>query len=284
MTEKLIIEIETGDIDDTLALIYALKQSSFDIKCIIVLPGSPQQIGLVQKIVDEHASYHIPIGVEKLDGRSKLSPIYRRVYGDFKDQICDKLGEDLTIELCQKYPNEIIFVSLGPPKTLSISLQKDHQIRIQTWVAQGDFAVVDEDKILPKFKGMKECPTWNLGGACKQAEYLLKCDRIGRRYFISKNVCHGILYNKEIHKELKKENGKFAQIFQNAMDKAYYGREKKNDRGNGRQEKKIHDICTFREVSLYRMKNGWESVLQQGSNTFISVDYDKDLYWKMLTL
>jgi len=39
-------------------------------------------------------------------------------------------------------------------------------------------------------------PTWNFGGHIKGAELMLSSPAIGRRFLISKNVCHGVLYTK----------------------------------------------------------------------------------------
>ena len=305
--EKIIIEIETGDIDDTIALIYALKNPHFDVKAILVTPGSKQQLGCIEQIFN-YISYpielrnKIQIGVEKLDAHSNLSPIYERAYGKYNIYNGEyKLGSDIVIECCLKYPEEIIFVSLGPPKILAQALMKNEEIKIKNLTAQGGFAgvgVVPEEKILDKFKGKVECPTWNLGGSVQSAEYLLKCTRILNRNFISKNVCHNIIYNSVFHKKLKAATeiykNSFGYYFYDIMNKGYFIHKKERDSRKS-INKKIHDIlplmtiinsdvCKFKEVDLYynRKNASWGSKLMSDTSTFISIDYNPDIYWELL--
>lgn len=304
---KVIIEIETGDIDDTIALIYALMCPYFDIKAVLVCSGTKQQLGLIEKIYDYISlpNEKKPIlGSLNFDNKpnSKLSPIYKRSYGIFKDYEGEmRLGKDIIIDFCKKYPNEIIYITLGPPKILSQALLENDYIQVKQWVAQGGFAgvgVVDENKILWKFKGKSECPTWNLGSAIIETKFLLNHSRIGSRHFISKNVCHGIVYNTDFHNEMRmcSKQNTFTHHFYNIMDNAYF-KHKQNVNSSKKKsiKKKIHDIlplmtifdknvCEFREVQLYynHKTSSWGSYLCNGINTFISVDYDSNLYFKLL--
>ena len=71
------------------------------------------------------------------------------------------------------------------------------------WTCQGGFAgynVVDPTDVLDKFKGKLECHTYNLGGDVKAAEMLLFDIRSGIqvRKLVSKNVCHGVFYTKDV--------------------------------------------------------------------------------------
>lgn len=309
---KVIVEIETGDIDDTIALIYALMCPHFDILAVLVCPGTRTQLGLIEKIyeyIELPENKRPMLGCYKHGKESKVEKLYLRAYGEYKEYEGEiKLGKDIIIEQCKKYKNEIIYITLGPPKILYLALLENDYIQIKMWLAQGGFAgvgVVDDNKILHKFKGMEECATWNLGGAVTEAELLLNHSRIGSRFFVSKNVCHGIVYNNDIHSQLKllSKEKSFAYYFYNIMDKAYftYSSHKKIVKTNDDRKrisqinKKIHDIlpimtlfnkdvCTFKEVSLkYNRKNGkWGAQLADSTNTFISVDYDNTAYFRLL--
>ena len=63
-----------------------------------------------------------------------------------------------------------------------------------------------------------------------------------------------------------------------------------NHRGHN---KKLHDIlpaisisypdvCEWREVELYYNKTGWGSNIKEGTNTFISVNYNNDKFIEYL--
>ena len=291
--QKIILEIETGDIDDTIALIYALMNPNIDVLALCVYPGSRPQLGCIQKLL-QYINYKKPLVLSSFDSNKEFYPsvLYERVYGKYSSYDGPLLSATDTVIKLGKEHNDITFVSLGPPKVLAAALKKDEGIKVDRWVAQGGFAgvgVMDEDKILEKFKGLVECPTWNLGGAVKEAKYMLRDDRIGIKNFVAKNVCHGIVYDTEFHKKLQKaaKMNSFASYFVDIMEKAY---------GKGKSmRKKIHDIlplmtcthgniCTFREVHLYynKKKSAWGSYLAGGTNVFISVDYDKELYWDLL--
>lgn len=65
----------------------------------------------------------------------------------------------------------------------------------------------------------------------------------------------------------------------------------KYQRGDG---KKLHDplamaavvdeaVCNFREVHVFNDRQGWGSVLQAGTNTWISIDYDDERFRRIVT-
>ena len=307
--EKVIVEIETGDIDDSIALIYALMCPHFEVLAVLVCPGSVQQLGLVERLYDyiKLPKEQRPIlGSLNFNESSKVSPMYTRTYGPYENYKGERrLGKDIIIENCKKFPNQIVYITLGPPKILSQALLENDYIQVKMWLAQGGFAgvgVVDENKILPKFKGMKESPTWNLGGSVKESEFLMGHSRIGCRFFVSKNVCHDIVYDSSIHEQMKilSKEGTFASYFYDIMEKAYFKHKKDKNLNKGSNrgtciKKKIHDIiplmtlfnkdvCKFKQVQLkYNRKNSsWGSTLANDTDTYISVEYDPIIYFKLL--
>lgn len=44
----------------------------------------------------------------------------------------------------------------------------------------------------------------NFGGDIPSAKYVLACDRIRQKLLCSKDVCHGITYNKDDHRRVVK--------------------------------------------------------------------------------
>ena len=92
-------------------------------------------------------------------------------------------------------------------KNLGAAL-KFPQFKLGRWVAQGGFAgegVVPSELQLDKFKGKVTCPTFNFNGDPESVLKAVQDDRIKERYFVSKNVCHGVQYDLEFHELVKNE-------------------------------------------------------------------------------
>jgi inosine-uridine nucleoside N-ribohydrolase len=158
----------------------------------------------------------------------------------------------------------------------------------------GGFAgqqVVPEQHILKKFKGLDTCASANFGNS-KTVSTLLTSPKIRERVLISKNVCHGVVYNKTMHT--------YVDAIQNktkALELLWKGMGiylQKNSDGKKFHDPLAcavifnHDICTFKEVEMYhhRKKKGWEEwgyVVKKGTNTWISVSVDKQTFLETLT-
>jgi pyrimidine-specific ribonucleoside hydrolase len=147
--------------------------------------------------------------------------------------------------------------------------------------------VVPRDRQLDKFKGMTTCPTYNLNGDPASALEVLGFPGVGIRRFVSKNVCHGVWYDREMHLrfEAVKDKSLSHRLIWKGMD-AYLSRQPAG--------KKFHDpltaccaidesIGTWAEVQLYREKGAWGARLSPGSRTWIITDYDHDKFVQTLT-
>jgi pyrimidine-specific ribonucleoside hydrolase len=157
----------------------------------------------------------------------------------------------------------------------------------------GGFAgegVVPSELIMEKFKGVTTCQSWNLSSTTGIALKLQKYSGIKKRFFISKNVTHRVIYDKKIHSVLNeaKNYSKSIKLIWQGMD-VYL---KKHAEG-----KKIHDllaavcaidesVCKFIEVELYHEKKNhfvyWGSKAISDSKTWISIDYDHEKFLKIL--
>lgn len=101
-------------------------------------------------------------------------------------------------------------------------------------VAQGGFAgegVVPSEWQLPKFRGRTTCPTFNLNGDPRSAKEALESESIGTRYFVSKNVCHGVVYDATFHEQVdaRRGNALSLEMIWHGMD-AYLQRKIANSR------------------------------------------------------
>lgn len=198
---KVFIDIETSDPDDILSLIYLLGIEKIKIIGISIYPGSHDQIDLVKHILKMFNDEEIPIGSymhnEKYKS-CKLSKWYHSVFGNIPKT--DSIFID-TSELISKVCDEnTIMFTAGPTKNFSRAV-KNNNIKIAGWYVQGGFAgvnVVPSEYILDQFKDMITCSTSNFG-SYDVTNIILNCKGIPIKYLCSKNVCHGIKYDKELH-------------------------------------------------------------------------------------
>jgi inosine-uridine nucleoside N-ribohydrolase len=110
--------------------------------------------------------------------------------------------------------------------------------------------------------------------------------QVQQRDLVSKNVCHGVICDRTFHQRL--------QPFQNTtpgLRLIFEGMElylQINPMG-----KMFHDplaaciavnreIASFREVELYRERGEWGSRLAVGTQSFITVSVDKELFFQTL--
>jgi len=282
-------DMETGDPDDMLTLCFLDSHPDIDLKAVTVTPGAPDQIGLVKHVLGALLQKpHIPVG-SRTPGYNKkcVSGWYYKWLGHVLPQEPDGLGADIMYEVFKNNPNAYLITG-APLCNAGAMFRKYPDVKIHTWVAQGGFAgdsVVPPEYRLEKFAGMDACPTFNFNGDPKSAELLLATENIGRRFLVSKNVCHGVLYDKEFHKKVEKHK---RDSF--GLGVLYSGMSQYLSK---KSHKKFHDplaacvavdqsICEFRAVDMFRRKGKWGAELNENSNTQISINVDMDKFFNTL--
>jgi inosine-uridine nucleoside N-ribohydrolase len=297
--KHIFLEIETGDFDDIIAAIYCLLNEQMNVLALAVHPGSPEQIGMIQNVFEyikfpEQYANRLIICASNPGQKYVPNGKYARVFGKFKPFIGEvPEASNVLINLCHKYGEHLTYLTLGPPVALGRALMKDDKIILGTWVAQGGFAgvgVMEEDQVMDKFKNLVQCHTTNFNLAPKEALIALESPNVLKRYLVGKHICHGIIYDKEFHERLGKHDSQFAKLFHKIMSKIYFN-------GGKQKNKKIHDIlpcimvlnrviCEFREVRMFFVENElkqesseWGCYLEEGTNTFIATNYDKEMYF-----
>jgi pyrimidine-specific ribonucleoside hydrolase len=182
------------------------------------------------------------------------------------------------------YPNSELFIC-GALKNIGRYFM-NNDIAVSKAVMQGGFIGYDTHGInvpkLEKFIGKEAVPTFNLNGDVKGAKAYLNA-RIRKRYFVSKNVCHTIIYDTEVHKKVMAvpARDRAAELFREGMTEYL----KKHPQG-----KKFHDpaaaVChlhpeigTWVKAKLYREKGAWGSHIDGSSGDSIIVDIDYDKLW-----
>jgi inosine-uridine nucleoside N-ribohydrolase len=280
---NIIFDMETADPDDFLTLCFLGSHPKAQLRAVTVTPGGKRQVGLVRKVLSQ-MGMNLPVGArDPLHPKNAVSSYYEKVMGSIPEEIADGLGHDVLADTLKKYPDATILT--GAPVSNLGRLFDNHDVKLTRWVAQGGFAgdnIVPPEKRLEKFDGKLVCPTFNFNGDPKAALALLESNKIEKRICISKNVCHGVYYTSELHKkyETVKDLTPGTKLIYKAMD-IYLSKKKEG--------KKLHDplaactaldesVCELVEVMPYRVKGQWGSKLIKNTRTWISIDYDRDLF------
>ncbi len=276
---NLIFDMETGDPDDALTLCFLVNHPWVNLHAVTVTPGTDEQIGLVRHILNE-TGIDIPVGSYRIGYDKKcVSKYYYKWLGNFESAQPDDEGYAIILNTLKEYPDTTLLTG-APLKNLTDIAET---VKIKEWVAQGGFAgdnVVPVEYRLPKFEGRVTCPTFNFNGAPKTALALLASQHIKSKYLVSKNVCHGVVYDKGMHERFAEYRHQSA-----GMNLMYRGMETYlNKKPDG---KKFHDplalavaidksVCEFAEVELFRQRGEWGSNLKANTNTFISIRANVD--------
>lgn len=285
-------DMETSDPDDFLTLLLLVGHPEINLKAVTITPGTSDQVGLVQQAL-AWFDRDIPVGAYNLKHNKKcVSRWHYEVYGEIKPSHNAASGAELLRQYCDDHTT---LITGAPLKNLGAAIasaeaEGQQEFKIERLITQGGFAgegVVPPEKQLDKFKGKITCPSYNLNGDPQSALTALSYSGIGIRRFVSKNVCHGVYYDQEMHDrfaEVKDKSLSLSLIWK-GMD--VYLRHKPTG-------KKFHDplaaccaidasIGTWAEVQLYRQGGEWGAKLSPGSNTWIITDYDHEKFIHTLT-
>ncbi len=194
-------DMETHDPDDFLTLLLLLGHPRVNLKAVTITPGSAWQVGLVRKALAWFGRA-IPVGAGNLDHpKPCVSSWHERAYGAWEPSRDAEPAADVLRRECDE---QTTLLTGGPLKNLGAAM-KQPGFRVGRLVVQGGFAgegVVPPDRQLDKFRGRTTCPTFNLNGDPKAALAALVHPGIGARRFVSKNVCHGVVYDRALHERV----------------------------------------------------------------------------------
>jgi pyrimidine-specific ribonucleoside hydrolase len=254
----ILLDTETGDPDDILVIAYLADKG---LSGVTMNPGTDEQVGLVRSVLRE-LGLDIPVGANRVvKENSCVSDFYPKIYS-YKPETPDYTSKDL---ISKQLEEGAKILTCGLPKNID-------GISLKEWWAQGGFAgdsVMGSRVILDKFKGLETCQSFNFSNR----RLIERCIANSKqRHFISKNICHGAIFDKT--KSAKNP------VIRRIMD-IYL---QKHD------GKAFHDLLAawaminpehvqWEEVEIYYEQNKVGSRLCKATNTFISVDYDADKFW-----
>lgn len=302
MTTKIIFEMETTDPDDFMTLLWLADHPGVALLGVVVTPGSPDQCQLVRWGLDRCGRRDIPIGAfhgpawwQTADGqKARVSSFHYKAYEQGIEQYPVgevAVGPALLADLLQA--NDDVTVLVGaPPKNIGKLFQDFPTIHLARWVQQGGFA---GDNLvanpLEKFKGRITCPSFNPGGAWRETLALLASPRIQQRLFVSKNVCHGVIWTGALQAGLKAHLAAAGEPVRPGLTLMIAALDRfLADKGRG---KAMHDlvaaacvlderVCAFQTVEIYREKGDWGARAAVDSRTRISIGFDETRFINVL--
>jgi hypothetical protein len=192
-------DMETADPDDAMTLAWLATHPKVSLRGVTVTPGGRDQVRLVRTILDrlENDQRTAIVGALDIDdGKQRVSGFHDRWLPGWKESCAGPDGTPVEVmrQVRRCWPETTLLT--GAPLRNVIDFFDSGGDFFRHWTCQGGFAgnnVVDDADQLPKFRGMKTCPTWNLGGS-PGAERLFHSRRVGLIRFVSKNVCHGVVF------------------------------------------------------------------------------------------
>ncbi|GAA0836319.1 nucleoside hydrolase [Streptosporangium amethystogenes subsp. fukuiense] len=281
----LLFDLETQDPDDVLTLCLVATHPAVRLRAVTVTPGSPAQVGLVRRVLGLVGRDDVPVGAsDPGTGKDHVSAFHHRWLGTPVPALPDAPPDALIAQTLEHHPRATLLTG-GPLHNLRRFLDEQAGVRLSRWVAQGGFAgdnVVPPEHRLPKFDGRTACPTFNFNGAPGAARLALSSgDRIARRELVSKNVTHGVRYDREFHERLRPYRDRTAGLALVFSGMEHYLRKKPGG-------KLLHDptaacvaidhaIAGWAEVEMVREEGGaWGAWPAAGSQTFITTALDHD--------
>jgi len=279
---NMIFDMETADPDDVLTLCMVSNHPQVNLVAVTVTPGSRHQIGLVKHVLSL-LKKDIPVGSKnKEHPKECVSAFHYNWLGNIAPAEPDGTGAEIIAQAVKEYPDLTIVcgASLG-----NIAAAVNAGVIIERLVIQGGFAgdnIMPPELVLEKFKGKITCPTFNLNGDVPAAKAVLSSQNIKERIAVSKNVCHGVVYDQAMHEFMLPHKG--ANIGFDLMIAGMDKYLKKTPTG-----KAFHDplaacvainpkVCILVPVELYREKGEWGSRISDNLNILISIQADMNLF------
>jgi inosine-uridine nucleoside N-ribohydrolase len=285
-------DMETNDPDDFLTLLLLAGHPDVNLKAVTIIPGTASQIGIVRYALRNWFNLEIPVGVKRLETEKvAVSDWHYEAYGKISASEEAESAADVLLRCCDENTTIITGAALSNIRSAILATEaKGELFKAKEIVVQGGFAgegVVPAELQLEKFKGKITCPTFNLMGDKKAAHLVLEHQGFPLKRFVSKNVCHRVLYDFTMHSQIAAIKEKSV-----ALERIWQGMNhylEKNSHG-----KLIHDIlaaccaiepsiATWREVELFREGAEWGARLAEGSNTWIIIDYNHEAFMEVFS-
>lgn len=276
---RLIFDMETQDPDDVLTLCLIATHPNVDLRAVTVFPGGKDQVGVVRHILTRLGRQSVPVGAgQPKKVAARVSEFHYRWLGKIEPAEADAPAAEVILEAIRHGAADLL---TGAPLTNVHSALQQHAGGrfLWTWTCQGGFAgdnVVPPEHRLPKFNGRETCPTFNLNGDVEAARTLIQTERIRYKKFVTKNVCHGVFYDRAMHDRLPSGAHAGLDLLKEGME-VYFQRQPDG--------KALHDtiaaalaICpwaaTWVEGKIFRRKGEWGTAPRIDDDPWGNVQWD----------
>jgi inosine-uridine nucleoside N-ribohydrolase len=284
-------DMETSDPDDVMTLAILACHPHARLVGVTATPGGRDQYDLIKHVLGLLDKSYVPVGVFDPDRTKPSVSEFHTWLGTIPPSSeAPRYARHVLNAVIREHP-DAIFLTGGPLKNYGAYAGFRF---FEVWVGQGGFAgdsVVPPEHRLPKFAGRETCPTFNFNGSVSAAKAIFVDSRIRDRVLVSKNVCHGLAWDREFHDRV----GSLAHRTP-GLELVYDGMSKYlNKRPEG---KLLHDplamavaldrsVCTLRRVAVYREGGEWGSRLpnldEDDSNAWITTWVDRERFFEVLT-
>lgn len=213
-------DMETADPDDALALCLLATHPRVNLRMVTVHPGGWDQIAVVKRILQVTGAEHVMVG-GSVGGSPKrhVSQFHYDWLGRLDDSPPLLDSSALIADQCRR--TGLCLLTGAALTNVHEGFLRGAGPMYKEWTCQGGFAgdnVVPEEHRLEKFKGKITCPTFNLNGNVEAAKDLLGHRRMGRTRMVSKNVCHGFRYDKDMHAQVPAGSHRGLDLMREGMD------------------------------------------------------------------
>ena len=201
---QIVLDLEIGYMDDFITLVLLLGHPLVNLKAITIVPGTPDEIGFLRHVLAIFNRADIPLGVFDMNTKSIVSAFDYKVYYSTEIKESREASDACDILLTHCDENTIL-VCGGPLTNVSKAIQTG-KFRLGRLVVQGGFDcdnIVPQNKRIDKLNGLLTSTAFNLDSNVQSALNVLQDKTIKEKFFVSKNVCHRVHYNRDMHKQLE---------------------------------------------------------------------------------
>ena len=284
-----VFDMETRDPDDFFALCFLLSHPGVNLILVTANPGSEEQVALIREVLSRCDANGTPVGSRNPRPNSNaVSDFHHQVLGNIGRAEPDGIAHVLLAEAFATHPQATLLTG-APLHNGRLLLNNHPTVRIQRWVGQGGFAgdnLVPPQHRLAKFEGLQTCVTRNLSADGKAARMMLSSDCILRKELVSKNVCHGVRYDRPMHNRLYDAGLGTSGLRLIYEGMALYLRQFP-------EGKMFHDplaaciavdpgIATFAEVDIIEVSGEWGARPCRDTKTFITTAVDRERFFHTL--
>lgn len=216
-------DLETADPDDLMALCLLATHPRVHLRSVSIFPGGLDQYQLVRHVLLllDRGDVSIGLGVPKKDAQ-RVSSFYKIVFGDWNEVKIPDIIPSATevIAGTMRLPGSHLLTGAALTN-IYIAHESLADFHFDEWTCQGGFAgdnIVPDELRLPKFRGHRLFATYNLNGNPEAAHRLLSSPRFGHVHMVSKNVCHGFIYDEVFQDRISRDANPGLQFLKRMAD------------------------------------------------------------------